>query len=453
MRPALDVGRIRTRFQKTKSSNHRPSLSNHRQVATFPSLGEPVFPILGLIELANGAKDSATIKVIEMANIIGQRASGILIAASISLSTGSHAAPASQDGWTEVPIAPQSFNLSKAPNAVFEERDGRDVLCLDGEAFVRDVSLRAGSIAVDIANDHHRHFANIIFRAASHETYETAYLRMHKSGQPDAVQYTPHLNGETNWQLFQEAQASATFGEQDWLTLQLDFAGDTASISIVRDGTAEHLLTTDLTLKENGGEIGLRTLFEGCFSNLRYSNAVPDLQRDASRQNIPVQDGRITEWSLSESFPINGWNGLGSEIGSDLAWITGATEPNGRLLISRYRRKSSAGGFEQNALDGVYAGVAVHSETSQDAFFSFDVSDMATVFLNGRALYTVNNSFRAKGPLFRGDFDASKQTLRLPLVEGRNELIVLVAERANGWGLAGSVAADSTVNILPIHSQ
>jgi hypothetical protein len=362
----------------------------------------------------------------------------------------SAAVPANASGqeWTSVPLNIQNFDTSNAATARFENIGGKQVLCLDGEAFVRNVNLINGSIAVDIANDDRRRFANLIFRAASTETYETAYLRMHKSGQPDSVQYTPHLNGETNWQLFREAQATADFGDEPWITLQLDFADDLMNLSLGQ-GTSEPVMTTTLTLPAQAGAIGLRTLFEGCFSNFRYSTTTPLINSENVPDEEIAETGTIREWSLSAAFPLEEWNALSANPRGEEAWGTAEAEPNGRLLISRYRKKTSSGNFERNQIDGVYAGVAVHSDRAQNATFSIDASDMATIWLNGRALFAFDNSFRAKGLLDRGDFDASKQTLNLQLEEGRNELIVLVAERANGWGLAAALSPAAPVQITP----
>lgn len=351
--------------------------------------------------------------------------------------------------WQAVPLNADAFDVSKATSVSSEQRDGRDTLCIDGEAFVRSVSLANGSIAVDIANDHHRHFANLIFRAASQDDYETAYLRMHKSGQFDALQYTPHLNGETNWQLFREAQARVDFGDDAWITLRVDFVDDRARIRVGFE-SAEPTLDTVLTLPAEAGGIGLRTLFEGCFSNFRYTTQSATWAASDTALRTPAPIGTIERWSLSDAFSIEEWAGIFASLPQSPDWGTVDAEPSGRLLISRYRRKATSGGFERNQLDGVYAGVAIHSPQAQPAALQIDASDMATVWLNGQVLYAFDNSFRAKGPLHRGDFDATKQTLGLPLSKGRNELIVLVAERANGWGLAGAVLADETVRIEPL---
>lgn len=355
-------------------------------------------------------------------------------------------------GWRNVPLNAHTFDTSRANSVSFEERRGREAMCVDGEAFLRDVSLLEGSIAVDIENVHHRHFANLIFRAVSQDDYETAYLRMHKSGLLDAVQYTPHLNGETNWQLFREAQASVDFGDAPWITLTADFADERAQIRVGSE-REEPVLETILTLPEQSGGIGLRTFFEGCFSNFRFTTQRPALAISDPVAEIPTPIDTIERWSLSSAFPVKQWNGISADLPRSPEWSVVKAEPNGRLLISRYRRKTSSGRFELNGLDGVYAGVAIHSEQPQHAALQIDASDMATVWLNGEALFAFDNSFRAKRPLYRGDFDATKQTLALPLREGRNELVLLVAERANGWGLAAAILANDTVSIGPLETE
>lgn len=355
--------------------------------------------------------------------------------------------------WTHVPLDAATLDLEGAETARFEQRGERRVLCLDGKAFVRGLDLAEGSIAVDIANERSRHFANIVFRASGPEDYETAYLRMHKSRQADAMQYTPTFNGETNWQLFADAQASADYGAGDWVTLRVDFAGSRVRVSMVRDGAEQAAFTTDLAHPASHSGVGIRTLFEGCFSNLRYARAVPAIPADEGATGEPRLEGAVMRWSLSPAFAMEAWAGLSETLRVAGDWQAVASEPDGMLLISRHRRKRSAGRFERNGLDGVYAGLAVHSDRARSVDLAIDASDMATVFLNGEAIHAFDNSFRAKGPLFRGEVDAARQVLRLPLRKGRNELFVLVAEQANGWGLSAAIEPVEGVRVTPVGEE
>jgi hypothetical protein len=222
---------------------------------------------------------------------------------------------------------------------------------------------------------------------------------------------------------------------------------------MIGEGEEKAAFTTDLAHAATNAGTGIRTLFEGCFSNLRYSRAVPTIPKGRADAKAPRLPGAIMRWSLSPSFAMDAWAGLDEAAATLGGWTVVASEADGTLLISRHRRKRSAGQFERNGLDGVHAGVAVHSDRERSIELALDASDMATVYLNGRAVHAFDNSFRAKGPLYRGEVDAAKRVLRLPLRKGRNELVVLVAERANGWGLEAAIKPVEGVLVKPLHED
>src|SRR5882757_7557343 len=84
------------------------------------------------------------------------------------------------------------------------EYQGRKCLLLDGAAaVVKDFEMRDGVIDVDIATPAKRGFFGIQFRVVHDGAdAEWVYLRQHKSGLPDAMQYTPVLNTGANWQVY-----------------------------------------------------------------------------------------------------------------------------------------------------------------------------------------------------------------------------------------------------------
>jgi hypothetical protein len=72
---------------------------------------------------------------------------------------------------------------------------GRKCLSLDGGAAVlKDLEMRDGVIDVDVSTPASRGFFGIDFRITDNGANgERVYLRQHKSGLPDAMQYTPVL--------------------------------------------------------------------------------------------------------------------------------------------------------------------------------------------------------------------------------------------------------------------
>ena len=64
----------------------------------------------------------------------------------------------------------------------------------------------------------------------------------------------------------------------------------------------------------------------------------------------------------------------------------------------------------------------------------FGFSDRAVVYLNRRALYRGDDTYRSRDYRFLGSI-GWWDTLYLPLVEGDNELVVAVSETFGGWGV------------------
>ncbi|MCQ8186078.1 hypothetical protein [Parvularcula maris] len=346
----------------------------------------------------------------------------------------------------EVPMAPESFSISDSSVAEFKEIEGREALCLEGDAFLTDHSLRSGSITVDVLNSGSRAFAQLIFGGIDEDNFETAYARLHKSGQPDALQYTPILNGESNWQLLRDEQAVGEYGKETWTTLRLDFTPHGASL---RAGDQGLLKVDHLRLNGKGSKVGLKGLFSPCFSRLQVVGTANI--GDAANPSRLRSEGSVQRWGLSATMPFAGFPPTLSKHNlSNHPWTVAEVDPDGTLFISRYRRKQAGGAFEENEVDVVYAGLSIDSVNDTTIPFSFDLSDKGAVYLNGRLLLVYDNSFRAKGPMFRGDFNLQAQTLLLPLQAGRNDLVIGIAERANGWGLAASFLREGSLKVEPL---
>ena len=61
-------------------------------------------------------------------------------------------------------------------------------------------------------------------------------------------------------------------------------------------------------------------------------------------------------------------------------------------------------------------------------------SDRAVVYLNGRALYRGDDTYRSRDYRFLGSI-GWYDTVYLPLVEGANDLLIAVSESFGGWGI------------------
>jgi hypothetical protein len=103
-----------------------------------------------------------------------------------------------------VSVPPDSPRWDLQGKAELADYLGRKCLLLDGgAAILKDFEMRDAVIDVDVATPAARGFFGFQFRLADEGANgEWVYLRQHKSGYPDAMQYTPILNTGANWQLY-----------------------------------------------------------------------------------------------------------------------------------------------------------------------------------------------------------------------------------------------------------
>lgn len=321
-------------------------------------------------------------------------------------------------------------NWEVPKNAKFETFDSRETLVLDGgRATVKNQKFTNGTIEVDVYANTFRSYAGITFRKQG-DNMEEVYMRMHKSSQVDAVQYTPIFNNESNWQLYREYQAQVTFENKGWNTLRIEVKGESAEVFVndKKEFTIDRLRTRNAT-----GEIGLFALFSNRFSNFRV---IPkDVLDKTDSDGKPLADSSIiTEWKITGAQSYNAEE-LDFEKFSNMEYKKVETEVSGLLPISKYVEKSSSGNFEQNTEDFLVAVTTIYTKTKDTKLFSFDYSDKIVVYLNGKICFEGNNAFRAKGVQYMGHLEVNTNKLYFPLKKGLNTIHCVVIDKANGWGL------------------
>lgn len=333
-----------------------------------------------------------------------------------------------QNSPTKIDMLNANWTVPK--DAIFEMFDNRETLLLKrGRATVKNLQFTNGTIEVDVYAKTIRSFAGITFRKKN-DNMEEVYMRMHKSSQVDAVQYTPIFNNESNWQLYREYQAKVTFKNTGWNTLRIDLNNQSAEV-FVND---KKVMTLDnLRTDQNSGEIGLFALFSNRFSNFRITpkEVIEKVKKDSS---MPIDSTIITKWNITKAYPYNAEKLYFKDFLKE-NYITVNTETSGLLPISKYIKKSSSGNYERNAENYIVASTTVYINNDETKLFSFDYSDKIIVYLNGKILFKGNNAFRTKGIQYMGHIDISTNTLYLPLIKGVNKIHCVVIDKANGWGL------------------
>lgn len=345
-------------------------------------------------------------------------------------------------------IPPDSPRWDLQGQTKIAEYLGRKCLFLDGAAAVlRDFEMRDGVIDVDVATPASRGFFGIQFRLTNNgASAEWVYLRQHKSGLPDALQYTPMLNTGANWQIYngQGFTGAVEIPKDVWFHLRLEVVGAQAKL-YVKDLDKPVLVMNDLKSGVQKGQVALYVLTGATYFSNFEIRATPDAPWE--RHLPPMPPGTLTKWRLSPSYDAltrNLEHPLQPSESAAIHWQDVEAEPPGFVVIYRYReaphlRVSFANDFSkrlepQPGMKVVYALTNIDSDSDQVKKLSIGYSDDVSVFLNGKILFRGRSAQNFRDPGFLGIVNPENDTIYLPLKKGRNELMLTVSELGGGWG-------------------
>jgi hypothetical protein len=334
------------------------------------------------------------------------------------------------------------------------EYQGRKCLLLDGgAAILKDFEMRDGVIDVDVATSAIRGFFGFDFRIDEKgSNYEEVYLRQHKSGQPDAMQYTPVLNTGRNWQIYNGPgfTGAVDIPKDVWFHVRLEVAGAQAKL-YVKDMDKPALVMNDLKSGVQKGQVALYDLTGATyFSNFEVRTA-PDAAWE--RRLPPMAPHTLTKWSLSpvyDALTRNLERPLSSQESTAIEWQNVEAEPPGFVVIYRYReaphpRVTFQGDFSkrlepQPGTKVVYARTRIDSDRDQVKKLYIGYSDDVSVFLNGKILYRGRSAQGFRDPGFLGIVNPENDAVYIPLMKGSNELMLAISELGGGWGFICQLA-------------
>jgi hypothetical protein len=345
-------------------------------------------------------------------------------------------------------IAPDSPRWDLQGQTKVAEYQGRKCLLLDGGAAVlKDFEMRDGVIDVDVATPARRGFLGIQFRIANDgANAEWVYLRQHKSGLPDAMQYTPVLNTGANWQIYNGPgfTGAVDIPKDVWFHLRLEVTGAQAKL-YVKDMDKPALVMNDLKSGVQKGQVALYVLTGTTYFSNFEIRTTPDAAWERRLPQMPP--GMLTKWSLSPSYDALARNlerPLTSAESGAIHWQEVEAEPPGFVVLYRYReaphlKVSFQGDFSkrlepQPGMKVVYARTSIESDREQVKKLYIGYSDDVSVFLNGKILYRGRSAQGFRDPGFLGIVNPENDAVYLPLKKGSNELMLAVSELGGGWG-------------------
>ncbi|HUR96394.1 MAG TPA: hypothetical protein VMY76_17580 [Gemmatimonadales bacterium] len=355
-------------------------------------------------------------------------------------------------GAAAVAVPPDSSHWIFEGRAGVAEFLGRRCIMLDGgAATVKDLELRDGVIDMDVATPAARGFFGIQFRTDS-VSGEFVYLRQHKSGLADAMQYTPVLNTGLNWQLYTGPgfTGAAEIPRNTWFHLRLAIVGAAARL-YVGDTTESALDIPDLKSGLERGQVALADLIGAtCFSNVEI-HPTPDAPWQ--RHLPPMPAGTLVRWRLSPAYDAlarDPERPLSASEQAGIVWQEVEAEPPGIVAVYRYRlaphpRVSFQTDWStrlepQAGTRLIYARTSIPAARDEVRKLYLGYSDEVSVFLNGRILYRGRSAQSFRDPGFLGIVRPENDALYLPLRKGSNELVLAVSELGGGWGFVARVA-------------
>ena len=345
-----------------------------------------------------------------------------------------------------ISVAPDSSQWILEGEAKPVEHQGRKCLLLNGGgATLKEFILRDGVIDVDVSTPASRGFFGIQFRIDG-DNGEWVYLRQHKSGLPDAMQYTPVLNTGLNWQIYNGPgfTGAVDIPKDVWFHLRLEVTGVQAKL-YVKDMDKPALVMNDLKSGIQKGQVALADLIgETYFANFEI-RTMPDTPWE--RHLPPMPTGTLTKWSISPVYDALARDlerPLSQTESDSIKWQDVEAEPPGFVVLYRYveaphPRVTFANDFSkrldtQPGMKLIYARTRIDSERDEVKKLLIGYSDDVSVFLNGRILFRGRSAQNFRDPGFLGIVNPENDIVYLPLKKGSNEIILGLSELGGGWG-------------------
>lgn len=309
----------------------------------------------------------------------------------------------------------------------------------NGAIVLPDIEFENGTIEFDVATTGHRSFVGVAFRIEGPGEYEHFYLRPHNSGRFDAMQYTPVFNRVSAWQLHPEYNASIEIPRSEWMHVRLVVTG--SRLRVYFDDATEPTLTVNELRRGRGqGSVAIianfpaarehEDLYPTAFANFAIEpDSAPAVYEDIFT-STPARF--VRRWALSPAFPAPDGPLTAiprSALEAD-GWSIAIAESSGLVNLARYRAIPE--GAERGA---VLARIVIESDTDRIKQLNFGFSDQGSIFLNGRILFSGNNTYRSRSQRYLGVVTVENDAIYLPLRQGTNELIFAVSEDFGGWGL------------------
>ena len=309
---------------------------------------------------------------------------------------------------------------------------GRESLWLRNSTHVirSGVEFVDGTIEFDVAPMDKSNFVGILFRRAAFPNQENIYLRIHRSGLYNAVQYAPRVNGSSTWQLYPEFNAVADLPRNQWTHVRVEVRG--TKLEVYLNNRAEPTLIVPrlrgIPLK---GSVAFwarvndqPATWAAALSNISI-RPVSSVASNTTNRPVPPAN-TLTSWEVSG--PVQNEKGIVSTLPELKEWRRAEVEESGLVSLNR------ALGNVRGRWTG-FARTTIAAEKAKTVVLELGYSDDVSIFLNGEAVYSGINGFESRHPEYMGFVKPQFEIVHLKLRAGNNEIILAVTDDQRfGWG-------------------
>lgn len=294
-----------------------------------------------------------------------------------------------------------------------------------------------GTIEFDMAAIPGGHFVGLVFRYADAFNHENVYFRLHRSGQFEAVQYAPRVNGSGGtWQLYPQFFGTAVLPADRWVHVRAEIRGSAMEL-FVGDSIRPLVVVPRLRGLTTSGRVGIwgrvnnrPEEWTAAIANVRVRPRTTAAIVPVDTTTLPA--GTLTGWQVAGPYAAPDSLAVPPRPKPD-EWKPIAVEELGLVNVTKLLRKPSAGRFV------AYLRTTIRSESDRVAPLEIGYSDDAVVWLNGAPVFRGINAQGSRYPDFLGLIAPGAERIWLPLRRGDNELLVALSDRVAGWGLIARV--------------
>lgn len=359
-----------------------------------------------------------------------------------------------------IPMEPAYWEYDTASIQFITHRNVKAAYVKNGSPlFLKNQTFSNGTIEYDVELG--AGFPGIYFRlSGDRKNGENFYLRYFGTTSPESrttLQYAALIDGISVWDLTDEYQAGAILNIPGWNHVKLVVSGRQMK-AYVNDMSRPAMVVPAL----EGGTVNGGIFFMGgkvTIANLVIRPDVVDNLSLASGYIPSYNDTRyLRHWRISpaQDFPY------GKEIIPTLPSM-GATRiapelPDSTtkwtMITAEYREIINLtrlfGREENNGRRLAWLKTTIQSDRIQERVLNLGFSDEIWLFVNGQVLYTDKNHFGSPGQKFpKGRCTIENATVKLPLQQGDNEILIGLANYFYGWGIVARI--DDTDGIhLPV---